>query len=63
MGIDYAETMHRWSQAFERNLAAVRAQGFDERFIRIWRMYLAYCEAGFREQRTDVKQWTLCARS
>ena len=63
MGIDYAETMQRWSQAFERNLAAVRAQGFDERFIRIWRMYLAYCEAGFRESRTDVKQWTICARS
>jgi cyclopropane-fatty-acyl-phospholipid synthase len=55
--------MHRWSQAFERNLDTVRAQGFDERFIRIWRMYLAYCEAGFREQRTDVKQWTLCAQS
>ena len=63
MGIDYAETMHRWSQAFERNLDTVRAQGFDERFIRIWRMYLAYCEAGFREQRMDVKQWTLCAQS
>jgi cyclopropane fatty-acyl-phospholipid synthase-like methyltransferase len=25
-------------------------------------MYLAYCEVGFRERRTDVKQWTLCAK-
>lgn len=63
MGIDYAQTMHLWSELFEARLADIRAQGFDERFIRIWRMYLAYCEAGFREARTDVKQWTLCARS
>ena len=30
--------------------------GFDERFRRIWRFYLAYCEAGFRTGRTDVVQ-------
>jgi cyclopropane-fatty-acyl-phospholipid synthase len=56
-GLDYAETLNRWAQQFEAHLAQIRAQGFDESFIRIWRMYLAYCEAGFREQRTDVKQW------
>ena len=61
MGLDYAETMKRWAQKFENQIAAVREQGFDEAFIRIWRMYLAYCEAGFREHRTDVKQWTLSA--
>jgi len=58
-GFDYAETLNRWSQAFEANISAVRSQGFDDPFIRLWRMYLAYCEAGFRERRTDVKQWTL----
>ena len=58
-GFDYAETLHRWSTAFESNISAVRSQGFDDPFIRLWRMYLAYCEAGFRERRTDVKQWTL----
>lgn len=63
MGIDYAETMKRWAQQFEHHIAAIREQGFDEPFIRIWRMYLAYCEAGFREARIDVKQWTLCAKS
>jgi cyclopropane-fatty-acyl-phospholipid synthase len=56
-GLDYAETLNRWAQQFESHLAQIRAQGFDESFIRIWRMYLTYCEAGFREQRTDVKQW------
>ncbi len=60
IGIDYAETLKRWAQRFEGNLSAIREQGFDEAFIRIWRMYLAYCEAGFREGRTDTKQWTLC---
>ena len=58
-GIDYAETLNRWLQQFEARLEDIKTLGFDESFIRIWRMYLAYCEAGFREQRTDVKQWLL----
>ncbi len=62
IGLDYAETMKRWAQQFEQHISAIREQGFDDAFIRIWRMYLAYCEAGFREARTDVKQWTLCAK-
>ncbi|NAW11164.1 class I SAM-dependent methyltransferase, partial [Salmonella sp. gx-h1] len=36
-----------------------RMRGFDERFRRLWRFYLAYCEAGFRSARTDVIQLTL----
>jgi cyclopropane-fatty-acyl-phospholipid synthase len=62
-GLDYAETIKRWALKFEEQISAIREQGFDDAFIRIWRMYLAYCEAGFRERRTDVKQWTLCATS
>jgi cyclopropane-fatty-acyl-phospholipid synthase len=30
--------------------ARVLALGFDERFVRMWRFYLAYCEGGFRER-------------
>jgi len=37
----------------------VRALGYDERFIRMWRYYLSYCEAGFRDQRIDVMQVAL----
>ena len=33
--------------------------GFDERFRRLWRFYLGYCEAGFRSGRTDVIQLAL----
>ena len=60
-GLDYAETLKRWALQFEQSISLIRELGYDDAFIRIWRMYLAYCEAGFREQRTDVKQWTLCA--
>lgn len=58
-GCDYAETLRRWRQAFEERLETVRAQGFDERFVRIWTFYLAYCEAAFDTGNTDVVQFTL----
>ena len=40
-------------------LDAVLALGFDERFVRIWDFYLAYCEAAFARRNTDVVQYTL----
>ncbi len=48
IGIHYAETLKRWRETFDSRLDEVRALGYDERFIRTWRFYLAYCEAGFR---------------
>ncbi len=53
-GLDYAETLRRWHEQFNSVARQVRAQGFDERFMRTWRFYLAYCEAGFRARATDV---------
>ena len=50
IGPHYAETLRRWRAGFEARLDAVRDLGFDERFIRLWRFYLAYCEAGFEER-------------
>ena len=58
-GIDYADTLAIWRQSFHARLADVRAQGFDERFIRTWEFYLCYCEAAFRERNTDVMHFTL----
>lgn len=55
-GQDYAETLRRWLADFEQNLPQVRALGFDEGFIRVWRFYLAGCVASFAEDRTDVMQ-------
>lgn len=61
-GPDYAETLRRWHERFNSVAAEVQAQGFDQRFMRTWRFYLAYCEAGFRAQATDVTQ-ALLARA
>jgi cyclopropane-fatty-acyl-phospholipid synthase len=58
-GRDYAETLRRWRQAFVARLDDVRHQGFDDRFIRLWEFYLAYCEAAFDAGNTDVVQFTL----
>ncbi|WP_228488092.1 SAM-dependent methyltransferase [Rhodocyclus gracilis] len=58
-GSDYARTLAEWRETFERELPAVKAQGFDERFVRLWRFYLAYCEAGFASGSTDVVQFEL----
>jgi cyclopropane-fatty-acyl-phospholipid synthase len=55
-GDDYAETLRRWRVRFNRAIAEVRALGFDDRFVRLWNFYLAYCEAGFRARSTDVFQ-------
>ena len=58
-GPDYAETLRRWRHAFLARLDEVRGQGFDERFVRLWDFYLAYCEAAFDSGNTDVVQFTL----
>jgi len=58
-GLDYAETLRRWRHAFLARLDAVRRQRFDERFVRLWEFYLAYCEAAFDAGNTDVLQFTL----
>ncbi len=57
-GRDYAETLVRWLDAFDANAARIRAQGFDEPFVRCWRFYLAYCAAGFLTESTDVGHYT-----
>ncbi len=58
-GPDYAETCRRWRADFTAQRETVLSLGFDERFIRIWEFYLAYCEAGFDAGDIDVVQFTL----
>ena len=58
-GIDYARTLAHWHRDFEAAWPQIAAQGFDERFRRLWRFYLAYCEAGFRSGATDVYHFLL----
>lgn len=55
---DYADTLAHW----QHNVLAAReriVEQFDERFLRMWRYYLAYCECGFRVERIDLMQITL----
>jgi cyclopropane-fatty-acyl-phospholipid synthase len=47
----YVQTLRHWRARFERNVPSLEGLGYDERFRRIWRLYLAYCEAGFAERR------------
>ena len=54
---DYAWTLARWLERFDAQLEAIRALGFDERFVRMWRYYLAYCEGGFRSGRIDLQRF------
>jgi cyclopropane-fatty-acyl-phospholipid synthase len=47
----YAETLRRWRARFDARRDDLPALGYDGRFARLWELYLAYCEAGFRERR------------
>jgi cyclopropane-fatty-acyl-phospholipid synthase len=55
-GADYAETLRHWRENFERDPERLARLGYDERFRRLWRLYLSYCEAGFAERRIGVAQ-------
>ena len=58
-GLDYAETLRRWRDSFLARRAEILRLGFDERFMRIWEFYLAYCEAAFEKANIDLVQYTL----
>lgn len=62
----YPETLRRWRCNFDVANARLEQLGYDERFRRLWRLYLAYSQAGFEERRTAVVQMVLaktgCAR-
>lgn len=53
---DYAKTLNLWHKAFMQKLDAVKALGFDETFIRMWQMYLNYCEAAFLTRNINLVQ-------
>jgi cyclopropane-fatty-acyl-phospholipid synthase len=59
----YAETLRRWRRRFDERAGAVERLGLDERFRRLWRFYLAYCEAGFVERHCTVNQIVLVGPS
>ena len=59
-GLDYARTLRQWRHNFEAAVEEGRLpSGFDDRFVKLWRFYLMYCEGGFRGGGIDVAQVTL----
>ena len=55
-GPSYSETLRRWHTDFNAAWPDIEAQGFDDRFRRMWNFYLASCAATFRAGTTDVIQ-------
>lgn len=49
IGQHYATTLRLWRENFFANIAAVKALGYSDTFIRMWDFYLSYCEGGFAE--------------
>jgi cyclopropane-fatty-acyl-phospholipid synthase len=55
----YVETLRRWQENVAEHAEDLGALGYDERFRRLWTLYLKYCEAGFAERRIGDIQLTL----
>jgi cyclopropane-fatty-acyl-phospholipid synthase len=58
-GASYARTLAEWRIRFEEHWPQIAAQGFDERFRRLWLYYLCYCQAGFEEGTINVGLYTI----
>ena len=52
----YAKTLNNWRNNFNSSLNEIKNNGFDDRFIRLWNYYLAYCESGFKTKRIGLNQ-------
>ena len=59
MGSHYARTLAEWRRQFLAARGTVSALGFGTAFQRMWNLYLAYSEAGFRAGYLDVHQFVL----
>jgi cyclopropane-fatty-acyl-phospholipid synthase len=59
IGPSYATTLAAWRERFHKARMQVRGLGYDERFLRLWDFYLAYCEGGFRERSVGNVQMLL----
>ncbi|MFE5286561.1 class I SAM-dependent methyltransferase [Nocardia sp. NPDC056611] len=62
LGHQYEHTLRLWLERFTAAADHVADLGFDEVFQRMWRLYLAYSEAGFRSDYLDVVHLVLCER-
>jgi len=54
IGQDYAKTLYHWQQRFDGALVRIKALGYDDTFIRLWKFYFSYCEGAFLERRIST---------
>ena len=59
----YAETLRLWRERFMERRKTLVHIGFDEVFSRMWELYLAHAEAGFRSGYLDVWQWSFVSEA
>jgi cyclopropane-fatty-acyl-phospholipid synthase len=59
----YATTLEHWRERFLDAGERIAELGYDERFRRLWELYLSYCEGGFRERRIQDVQLLLAKPS
>lgn len=58
-GISYADTLKIWRKNFHSVKDQVKDMGFDDKFMRMWDLYLCYCEGAFRACRINVGQYLM----
>ena len=58
-GESYSQTLRRWHDTFNAKWDEISAQGFDDRFRRMWNFYLTSCAAAFHGGNCDVVQITV----
>lgn len=58
-GQDYATTLQHWRERFDAAWPQIEQLGYDQRFRRMWRYYLCYCESGFKAGSIDVRLYRL----
>ncbi|MBU3003595.1 SAM-dependent methyltransferase [Paraglaciecola arctica] len=56
IGLDYARTLKDWHHRLLENKEPLEKDGYDERFMNMWRYYFSYCEGGFLERTISTVQ-------
>ena len=56
IGLDYARTLKDWHDKLIENKEPLAKDGYDERFMNMWRYYFSYCEGGFLERTISTVQ-------
>jgi cyclopropane-fatty-acyl-phospholipid synthase len=63
IGVNYPITLRHWREALDGNHDRALRLGLDENFLRMWRFYFSYCEAGFLERHISDVHLTFAGRA